>query len=214
MPAQQAQLISKPLRSLSAVNCRRVSRVLPFAQALLQQSVAAQAVGALLSQLSQLPPKHMQLWWYAQDPAEQPGPTATHTGAAAQWLQRSCSALLPAATGPLPEPGSGQDPVAALAAWLMHALSSTTSAAASHRSTMQQQQLQEEQPPLQYSIRQPSPAQVQPNSAATEQTAAGFEQPRGGDSAVQAVHPAEALMPLVECLLTAVQYNHMLHLQE
>lgn len=59
---------------------------------------------------------------------------------------------------------------------------------------------------------QPSPAPF-----VQQQTAAGLEQ-QGGDAGhlgiQQAVHPAEALMPLVDCLLTALQYRHCLHLQE
>jgi hypothetical protein len=176
-------------------------------QAVLQQLDTAKTVGALLSQLSELPPKHLQLWWYSQDPSDQPGPTTSHAAAAAQWLQRCCSALDPAVAGPLPGISPGEDPVGSLAVWIMRAL-----AALSTGSTQQDQERRAgvgSRPQLRSDRRQ---------QQAHQQSSAGFGQQGGlsglGEGAGLQQHPAEALMSLMDCLMTALQYHHSLHLQE
>lgn len=105
------------------------------AQGLLQQSNTAKAVRALLSELSQLSHTQLQLWWYAQDPAQQPDTPVSHAAAVLQLLRQCCSDLRAA---DMPELLPGQDAAAVLKlfliAWVLDVLSADSSSAQRHSS--------------------------------------------------------------------------------
>ena len=105
-------------------------------QVSLQESNTRKAVGALLSQLGQLPHKQLLLWWHAQEPQVQAGTQPEHTAAVAGWLRQCCSALQ---AGQLPELQPGEDPLVTLLAWLVEALPGGVEGSAQPQQQQQQQ---------------------------------------------------------------------------
>lgn len=150
------------------------------AQGLLRQSNTAKAFGALLSELCQLSHMQLQLWWYAQDPAQQQDTPVSHAAAVLQLLRQCCSDLQAA---DMPELLPGQDAVAVLIAWVLGVLRSETSSAQRHSS------------------RHGRPKQRPGQDAAQEQQ---------GQQEQQRQHPAESLRQLLDVLLSALMYRHAL----
>jgi hypothetical protein len=155
------------------------------AQGLLQQCNTAKAVGALLSELSQLSHTQLQLWWYAQDPAQQQDTPVCLAAAVLQLLRQCCSDLQAA---DLPELSPDQDAVAVLLAWVMGVLSTGGS------------------PAQQDSSKQGQPGQRPGQDATQEQQ--HTEQGQHEQQQRQRQHPAEVLRQLLDVLLSALQYRH------
>jgi hypothetical protein len=160
-------------------------------QASFQQAVACKAVGAFLSQLCGLPEQQLKHWWYGQEyftlhlSDTEPG----HAAAAQAWLQVCCQGL--AGADPLQlDPTEGSDPVAQLLQWLVAAISPRH---VRHQKGGQQQQQQEQQ---------------------EQEQEQEQHQGQGVEQAQCLVHPAEALRQLLDVLLSALQYRHVLSMQQ
>lgn len=174
----------------------------------MQRSSTCKAVGAFLAQVGELPPGQLSHWWYSQELQEQLTLASGQPSAAvavAKWLQVTCSALQAGAAPMQLEFSSGKDPVGQLLQWVLRAVGMGTQQQQSHRckqtaqhpgggqhSGVQNQQQHAEQKHQQ----QPEPG------------------PAGGAAEQQLPHPAEALRQVLDVLLSALQYRHLINMHQ
>jgi hypothetical protein len=159
-----------------------------------QQEEVCKLVGALLYPLSQLPQKQLQLWWCAQEPQQEQQPhsrCADHHVAVAQWLRQCVAALQ---TDSLPQLQTQDDPVHSLLAWALSAIS-------------QSQHGNHRQAPQHHT----QPAQQQQQQL--QQQDGDMQDSRSPDSSNRQ-HPAHALRQLLDVLLSALLYRHLLCMNE
>jgi len=162
-------------------------------QVALSEANTCKAVGAFLEQVSQLPPKQMELWWYSEglDPLanKQHSQPPSQAAVIAQWLQQCCDAL--GAAQPL-DLTSGQDAVLQLLQWTMQAIGAGAQQKQPQQNNHpeQQQQQQQQAGPI------PQPEQHE-------------EQPSH-----QHQHPAEALRQLLDVVLSALLFRDSLNTYE
>lgn len=163
-------------------------------QAALSRANTCKAVGAFLEQVSQLPPKQMELWWYGQflDPLVdkqthcQP---PSHAAATARWLQECCDAL--DAAQPL-QLTSGQDAVLQLLQWTMQAIGAGAQQKQPRQSSHSEEQQQQQQ------------------AGRISQSEQHEDQPLQK----QQQHPAEALRQVLDVVLSALLFRDSLNTYE
>lgn len=165
-------------------------------QVAFQKAEVCKLVGALLSQVSQLPQQQLQLWWCAQEPQQEQQPQsgfADHHSAIAQWLRQCVAALQ---TDNLPQLQTEDDPVNSLLAWALGSISNS-------------QQGYHRQGPKHHT----QPGQQQQHHQQSQQQERNAQERDVQDSS-NPQHPAKALRQLLDVLLSALLYRHLLTMNE
>jgi len=179
-------------------------------QVALQESKARKALGALLSQLSELPETHFNLWWHSVPkppnfPALQESHAhPQHTSALAWWLSQCCGALQGAQ---LPQfDHTCSDPIKELLQWVIAAVNIS-----------RQHQQQQEQPDAGASTRQ---QRQHPDKGADTEAKQRqppqqpLQPPPQEQQQQQQHHPAEVLRQVLDVVLSALLFRHDLSMHQ